>query len=206
MAFLRTALAPETWPIVRGGGLLLRAPQPADYGQWAELRAASREHLRPWEPEWARDELSRAAFRRRLRYYQKDMREEAGYAFFIFDEQQQILVGGLTLSNIRRGVTQATSVGYWTGVPYVGRGLMTRAVGLAARFVFNELYLHRMEAACLRNNYGSIAVLERNGFQREGVARGYLKINGKWQDHVLFALLSDDYRMAGMAREEQLQQ
>ena len=205
MAFLRTALAPETWPIIRGGGLVLRAPQPADYSQWAELRAVSREHLRPWEPEWARDELSRTAFRRRLRFYQKDMREEAGYAFFIFEEKHHALVGGLTLSNIRRGVTQATALGYWTGLPYVGRGFMTRAVGLAADFVFSELQLHRMEAACLRNNFGSIAVLERNGFQREGVARGYLKINGKWQDHVLFALLNDDRRGIKHRREGQLQ-
>ena len=205
MAFLRTALAPETWPIIRGAGLVLRAPQPADYGQWAELRAVSREHLRPWEPEWARDELSRTAFRRRLRFYQKDMREEAGYAFFIFEEQHQALVGGLTLSNIRRGVTQATALGYWTGLPFVGRGHMTRAVGLAADFVFSELHLHRMEAACLRNNFGSIAVLERNGFQREGVARGYLKINGKWQDHVLFALLNDDRRSVRHRREGRLQ-
>ena len=193
MAFLRSSLAPETWPVIRGDGLLLRVPQQNDYSPWAELRAVSREHLRPWEPEWARDELSRAAFRRRLRFYQKDMREELGYAFFVFREPDQALIGGLTLSNIRRGVTQAVSIGYWTGVPHVGQGHMTNAVRLAAEFVFNDLRLHRLEAACLPNNYASITVLERNNFVKEGLARRYLKINGRWQDHFLFALLREDF-------------
>ncbi len=194
MAFLRSTLVAETLPMVRDGSLLLRPPHANDYGQWADLRARSREHLRPWEPEWARDELSRAAFRRRLRFYQKDLREEQGYAFFIFDVVDGTLLGGLTLSNIRRGVTQAASIGYWTGLPYVGQGHMTRAVGLAAGFVFNTLHLHRLEAACLESNVGSITVLERNGFRREGLARKYLKINGVWQDHLLFGLLDEDYR------------
>ncbi|MGI9423785.1 MAG: GNAT family N-acetyltransferase [Hyphomicrobiaceae bacterium] len=192
MAFLRSALSTDAWPVIRGDGLTLRVPIAQDYGQWAELRAASREHLRPWEPEWARDELSRAAFRRRLRFYQKDIREELGFAFFIFRNDDDALVGGLTLSNIRRGVTQAVSIGYWTGLHFVGHGYMTQAVHMAAGFAFNSLRLHRIEAACLPNNLASIAVLERNGFRREGIARSYLKIDGHWQDHVLYALLSDD--------------
>ncbi|MGI9524501.1 MAG: GNAT family N-acetyltransferase [Hyphomicrobiaceae bacterium] len=192
MAFLRTGLTPDNWPSMRNGRLLLRPPGIADYGQWAELRAVSREHLRPWEPEWARDELSRAAYRRRLRYYQKDMREEVGYAFFIIHENDQQLVGGLTLSNIRRGVTQAASIGYWIGLPYVRRGFMTSAVALATHFVFENLRLHRIEAACLPKNTSSITVLESNNFRREGLARKYLKIDGQWQDHILFALLQDD--------------
>jgi len=194
MAFLRSALVADNAPVVRGGELMLRAPSLNDYAEWAELRAISREHLRPWEPEWSRDELSRASFRRRIRFYQKDLREEQGYAFFIIHAPSQSLIGGLTLSNIRRGVTQAASIGYWIGLPFVRQGHMTRAVRLAAGFVFDSLRLHRLEAACLPNNGGSIAVLERNGFQREGLARKYLKINGKWQDHVLLGLLDEDYR------------
>ena len=120
------------------------------------------------------------------------MRDELGYAFFIFRNTDDALVGGLTLSNIRRGVTQAVSIGYWTGLHFIGRGYMTRSVRMAAGYVFDTLRLHRIEAACLPNNTASIAVLERNGFQREGIARSYLKIDGRWQDHVLYALLSDD--------------
>jgi ribosomal-protein-alanine N-acetyltransferase len=194
MAFLKTGFAQETTPLLRGRGLLLRPPAPSDYAGWAELRDSSRAHLIPWEPKWSRDELSRWAFRRRLRYYQRDQREDLGYAFFIFDAATSRLMGGLTLSNVRRGVTQACALGYWLGARYVGRGHMHHAVSLAADYAFTELRLHRLEAACLPNNGPSIGVLRRNGFQEEGLARSYLKINGEWRDHILFALLADDPR------------
>jgi [ribosomal protein S5]-alanine N-acetyltransferase len=194
MAFLRSGLVGDVVPTVRGRGVWLRPPVVSDYAAWAELRSRSREHLRPWEPQWSHDELTRTAFRRRLRHYQLELREDLGYAFFIFAAGGDELLGGLTLSNVRRGITQAAAVGYWLGLPYIGRGYMTETVGAIIPFAFDELKLHRLEAACLPHNHASIRVLERNGFQREGLARRYLKIDGVWQDHLLFALLSDDPR------------
>jgi ribosomal-protein-alanine N-acetyltransferase len=200
MAFLRSPLTTELLPIVRGRGVWLRPPQMTDYPAWAELRALSREHLTPWEPEWARDELARSSYRRRVRYYQREMREDQSYAFLLFRDPGETLLGGLTLSNVRRGVTQAASLGYWLGRPHLGRGYMTEAVRSLSAFAFDELRLHRIEAACLPANTPSIAVLERNGFVSEGLARRYLKIDGRWQDHVLLALLSDDPRIAEARR------
>lgn len=194
MAFLKTGFATETLPQLRGRNLVMRPPAPSDYAAWADLRDLSRAHLTPWEPKWARDELSRWAYRRRLRYYQRDQREDLGYAFFIFEEETGALMGGLTLSNVRRGVTQACALGYWLGEPYIGQGNMRNAVALAVDYAFNDLRLHRIEAACLPSNAASIAVLRRNGFMEEGLARRYLKINGAWCDHLLFALLVDDPR------------
>lgn len=194
MAFLRSGLISEFYPYVRVDDLLLRPPAMGDYGAWAELRHRSRAHLVPWEPQWASDELSRTAFRRRIRHYQRELKDDTGYAFFIFRGSAETLIGGLTLSNVRRGVTQACSLGYWLGAPYANRGLMTKAVQSTAPFVFDELKLHRLEAACLPHNYASIRVLENNGFQCEGLARRYLKIDGEWRDHRLFALLPDDPR------------
>ena len=194
MAFLRSGLVGDLVPIVRGRRVWLRPPLASDYAAWAELRSRSREHLRPWEPQWAHDELSRAAFRRRIRAYQRDLREDLGYAFFIFGAGDDQLLGGLTLGNVRRGIAQAAAVGYWLGLPYVGQGYMTEAVRALIPFAFDELKLHRLEAACLPQNHASMRVLERNGFRREGLALRYLKIDGRWQDHALFALLSDDPR------------
>jgi [ribosomal protein S5]-alanine N-acetyltransferase len=194
MAFLRSGFVGDLVPIVRGHGVWLRPPMASDYAAWAELRSRSREHLRPWEPQWEHDELSRSAFRRRIRCYQRDLREDLGYAFFIFAANDDQLLGGVTLGSIRRGITQAAALGYWLGLPYVGHGYMTQAVQALIPFAFDELKLHRLEAACLPHNHASIQVLERNGFLREGLARRYLKINGRWQDHLLFALLSDDPR------------
>jgi [ribosomal protein S5]-alanine N-acetyltransferase len=192
MVFLKSTMLPDFTPQLSGHGVVLRAPQMTDYPDWAELRAMSREHLAPWEPQWARDELTRAAFRRRLRYYAREMREDLGYAMFIFREEDEALVGGVTVSNVRRGVSQSAALGYWIGLPYTRRGYMAGAVKVVAEFCFEELLLHRIEAACLPSNAGSIRVLERSGFVREGLARHYLRINGAWQDHVLFSRLVDD--------------
>ncbi|MEO0729287.1 MAG: GNAT family protein [Pseudomonadota bacterium] len=170
---------------------MLRPPLMSDYVAWAELRARSRRHLTPWEPAWGHDELARGSYRRRLRVHQRDQRDDLGYAFFLFTRTNE-LVGGLTLSNVRRGVTQAAALGYWVGEPFAQKGYMSEAVSIACRFAFEDLELHRIEAACLPTNYASIGVLTRNHFQKEGYARRYLKINGAWQDHILFGLLEDD--------------
>jgi len=197
MAFLRSSSGQDSALVVRGRGVLLRPLLMGDYAAWAELRARSREHLTPWEPVWQRDELTRSAFRRRVRHYQREAREDLGYAFLIFKEADDLLMlGGLTLSNVRRGVTQAAVLGYWLGQPYVRRGYMTEAVGAIAQFAFEDLHLHRLEAATMPHNSASIRVLERNGFRQEGLARKLLKINGTWEDHVLHALVAEDFLRA----------
>jgi [ribosomal protein S5]-alanine N-acetyltransferase len=192
MAFLRNSRSDEAAPVIRSERLWLRAPVMSDHPAWAALRSASRQHLTPWEPQWSMDELARISFRRRLRHYSREIQDDTGYPMLIFRQSDDALLGGLTLSNIRRGVTQAGCLGYWLGAPHQGRGYMTEAVRALADFGFGNMKLHRLEAACLLHNAASIAVLERAGFTAEGVARRYLKINGQWQDHRLFARLSDD--------------
>ena len=194
MALLRTATPSDLGPVIEAEKVVLRTPQMSDYPTWAELRAASHEFLTPWEPLWATDELSRASFRRRVRHYLRDLREDVGYALFIFAAMSGYLVGGLTLCNVRRGVTQSCTLGYWIGAKYAQQGYMTAAVRAVTPFVFDSLELHRLEAACLPNNTASIKLLERTGFRREGLARRYLRINGVWQDHLLYALLDSDPR------------
>jgi ribosomal-protein-alanine N-acetyltransferase len=192
MAFFRTVSFSEPLPTVEGDGVYLRAPQTGDYADWAALREASRAFLIPWEPTWPADDLSRGAFRRRLRRYAEDLRTDSAYAFFLFRKADHVLLGGLTLANIRRGVAQAGSLGYWIGEPYARRGLMSGAVRALVPFSFTALRLHRLEAACIPSNAASIRLLENSGFSREGYAREYLCINGLWQDHVLFARLAAD--------------
>ena len=192
MAFFRTVGFAETSPSLDGDGVTLRLPQMHDFEEWAELRAASRDFLVPWEPTWPADDLTRGAFRRRLKRYAEDWRADQSYAFFVFRKHDNVLVGGLTLAGIRRGVAQAGSIGYWMGAPYVRFGHMTAAVRTVLPFAVGTLRLHRVEAACIPTNVPSIRLLERCGFAREGYARQYLCINGIWQDHLLFARLKDD--------------
>ena len=192
MAFFRSVSFGEVLPAVTGKGVFLRMPVASDYPEWATLREQSRDFLTPWEPIWPPDDLTRAAFRRRLRRYAEDQRSDAAYAFLIFRTQDSALVGGLTLANIRRGVAQAGSIGYWTGRPFANQGYMSAAVRALVPFCFGSLRLHRLEAACIPTNKPSIALLEKVGFEREGNARGYLCINGAWQDHLLYARLKGD--------------
>lgn len=192
MALFRTASLAESIPVIEGVGVALRLPDAADYLEWAAVREQSRGFLTPWEPTWPSDDLTRAAYRRRLRRYAEDVRTDQGYAFFVFRRTDNALVGGLTLANVRRGVAQAGSLGYWMGAPYARNGYMAQAVRALIPFAFGPLRLHRLEAACIPTNAASIGLLKKTGFQYEGLARQYLCINGVWQDHLLFALLATD--------------
>lgn len=178
-----------------GRRVLLRSPAPEDWRAWAELRAKSRKHLAPWEPTWPRDALTRALYRRRMRQYAEEWRQGLGYSFFVLSRDEQVLLGGLSLSNVRRGVAQAASLGYWIGLPHANKGYMTEAIGVALAFAFEDLDLHRVEAACLPRNGASKTVLARNGFQEEGYAKAYLKIDGDWRDHLLFAINKEEWRL-----------
>jgi len=194
MALFRINRLADPAPLARGDGLYLRPAQSVDYAAWATLREASRAFLTPWEPSWPADDLTRAAFRRRLKRQAEEIARDEAYSFLIFEEGSDNMLGGITIGGVRRGVAQAATLGYWIGAPYARRGHMTRAVAAATAFGFSSLRLHRIEAACIPDNIASTRVLERNGFHKEGFARAYLRINGVWRDHLLFALLESDAR------------
>jgi ribosomal-protein-alanine N-acetyltransferase len=183
-------MTPESTLRVDGDGIFLRAPRAADFSEWRELRAASRSFLQPWEPTWPQDDLSRAAFRRRLAAYARDRDVGVAYPFFVFRSEDEALTGGITLSNVRRGVAQMGSVGYWCGWPFTRQGHTLAAVRALSQFAFRTLGLHRLEAACIPENEPSRRLLARAGFVEEGFAKSYLKINGVWRDHVLFGMLT----------------
>jgi ribosomal-protein-alanine N-acetyltransferase len=178
--------APEG-AVLSGQGVSLRFPAVEDFAQWSALRARSRAFLEPWEPAWPEDELASSAFRHRVRRYRELRGEDQCYPYFIFTGSD--LVGAATLSNVRRGVAQCATLGYWIGEPYARSGYMSRALALLLPHAFSALALHRVEAACLPRNKASIALLEKVGFEREGYARAYLQIAGRWEDHLLFAKL-----------------
>ncbi len=191
MALFRAVTRP-VGPVLSGRRIVLRVPQMADWLAWASLRDESRRFLSPWEPTWPADDLTRPAFKRRVKRYHREFRDEVGLPLFLVRHDDDQLIGGLTLSNIRRGVTQSCSLGYWMGERFAGQGYMSEAVRLVIPHVFETMKLHRLEAATMPTNQRSIALLEKAGFQREGFARQYLFIDGHWRDHVLFALLAAD--------------
>lgn len=179
-------------PRIDGPRVYLRPPLKRDWHGWAELRGQSRDFLVPWEPSWPADALTRAAFRRRLDRQSDEWERDTAYSFFILRQADDALLGGININNVRHGIAQMASLGYWIGRPYARSGYMTEAVRCAIAYAFDHVGLHRLEAACLPSNAASQAVLKRCGFQPEGLARRYLRINGEWQDHLLFGYLRDD--------------
>jgi ribosomal-protein-alanine N-acetyltransferase len=177
-----------------GKRVFLRPPERGDWAAWSALRHESRDFLTPWEPSWPSDALGRAAYRRRLARYAMDWRTDQGYSFFVFRPGDDALVGGIGLSNVRRGVAETASLGYWIGQRYARQGYMAEALAQSLEFAFLRLRLHRIEAACLPTNAPSRGLLLKCGFREEGYASQYLCIDGKWQDHVLFALLREEWR------------
>ena len=172
--------------------LVLRPPHRRDHAAWAAARQGSREHLERWEPSWGDNEFTPRAFRRRLKWYRDGARNDQSVSFFIETKPDKRLIGGLTLDAIRRGTTQRGVIGYWLTKDATGQGYMTEAVRAALGFAFRELKLHRVEAASIPENVPSVRVLERVGFEREGYMRAYIRIDGAWQDHLLFATINPD--------------
>ena len=185
---------------LQGGQVYLRRPIRGDWAEWAQLRAESSDFLRPWEPSWTGDALSRGAYRRRLQRYDVDWRNDEGYSFFIFGSDDDRLLGGIGLSNLRRGVAETASIGYWIGLPHARQGYMAEALGLLLGYAFDRLGLHRIEAACLPSNAPSRNLLAKLRFREEGHAKSYLCIDGRWQDHVLHALLAEEWHAATAGR------
>lgn len=183
-------------PAVRllGSKVFLRPSDRTDEKQWITIREESREFLEYWEPTWPADATTSAAFRRRLKKFSADWRDGLTYAFLIFRREDEVLLGGITLSNVRRGVSLSASMGYWMGKPHARKGYMAEAIQLSLGFSFDTLGLHRIEAACLPSNTPSRNLLLKSGFVQEGFARSYLRINGTWQDHVCYAILRTDSR------------
>jgi [ribosomal protein S5]-alanine N-acetyltransferase len=174
--------------------MTLRLPTHADFRSWSELRESSADHLRPWEPVWAHDHLSRKAFTNRVYWAGRAEGQGTALPLLMFHRDDQRLLGALTLDNIRRGPVQAGTLGYWVGAPFARRGYMKEAVLALVHYAFFTMDLSRIESACLPENTPSRGVLEKTGFKYEGVAQSYLQINGRWRNHVLYANLRHDRR------------
>ena len=186
--------APPAPPPVQlsGAQVWLRPAHLTDWPAWAELRESSRAFLTPWEPSWPIDCLTKGAWQRRLRRQYDEWKNDSAYNFLFFRAQDQALLGGVTLSHIRRGVTQTGTLGYWIGQRYARQGYTADAVRAVCTYALGAQALHRLEAGCLPHNMPSRKLLQRVGFREEGLARGYLRINGQWEDHVLFGILRED--------------
>ena len=177
-----------------GERVFLRPPKRRDALKWQKLRMSSKSFLVPWEPSWDASSCTRRAY---LRYFKNSnylANMDRAYSFLIFKTDDKTLLGGINIGNVRRGVSQSASLGYWIGEKYSRNGYMKEALKLLIPSLFVDLRLNRIEAATLEENIASNSLLKKIGFKKEGVLRKYLKINGTWRDHILYGLLEDDFK------------
>ncbi|MBC6402590.1 MAG: GNAT family N-acetyltransferase [Hyphomonadaceae bacterium] len=189
---LRRSRETELFGQATGGGVRLRHPGRADYNAWAELRRSNADYLSPWEPDCDEASLTRNSYRALLNACRRMIEKGRGYPFHIFRADDNTLVGAVNVTQVLRQPTRSAHLGYWLGQRYAGRGYARAAVRSVLEYCFNDLGLHRINAAVQADNELSVRLLQALGFTREGTARGYLKINGHWRDHDVYALLSSD--------------
>ncbi|WP_196053612.1 GNAT family N-acetyltransferase [Paracoccus lichenicola] len=173
--------------------IVLRLPAHTDFHAWVSLRQSSRDFLTPWEPVWSPDHLTRKSFVNRVYWAARASRGGTALPLFLV-RRDGVLLGAITLDNIRRGPAQSGTIGYWIGQDFARQGYMREAIGVLVHHAFTALDLSRIEAACLPENAASRGVLEKSGFKYEGVAQSYLQIDGRWRNHVLYANLRSDRR------------
>ena len=177
-----------------GERVFLRPPKRRDALKWQKLRMSSKSFLVPWEPSWDASSCTRRAY---LRYFKNSnylANMDRAYSFLIFKKDDKTLLGGINIGNVRRGVSQSASLGYWIGEKYSRNGYMKEALKLLIPSLFVDLRLNRIEAATLEENIASKNLLKKIGFKKEGLLRKYLKINGTWRDHILYGLLENDFK------------
>jgi [ribosomal protein S5]-alanine N-acetyltransferase len=177
--------------------VVLRAPRATDIAELRGLLIRNAEHLRPWSPSpppgtnpAGFTELGRSIARHR-----RDWKAGSGYVFVMqLRAPREPIVGRIALTSVTRGPFQSAQLGYWMDAGHVRRGLMSEAVDATLGFAFERLGLHRLQAAVMPTNHASRTILQKRGFREEGYAERYLRIAGKWEDHVLYGLTLEEWR------------
>ena len=181
-------------PFMRTERLVLRFGTEADVESMLRYRSENREHLAPWEP--ARNDyfFTEEAWRRRLRQNIEEARRGDAYAFILCPaEDVGQVIGVANLNDVYRHFSQTATLGYSIDRSHQGLGLMTEACRAVLWFAFRVLGLHRIEACYMPSNRASARVLEKLGFVREGLLRKSLLVDGKWEDHILVALIDEEW-------------
>jgi len=178
--------------VLTTSNLLLRNPTAEDGAELIDLHTRNQQHWLSWEPKVE----SYATYAVNLRNWLKENEEKKSERFFIFKKDQpDHLIGYCNFTQIFRGAFQACYLGYKIDKEFEGKGFMHEALQASIRYIFEGLRLHRIMANYMPVNVRSAKLLERLGFEKEGYAKQYLLINGKWEDHVLTALTIEKWQL-----------
>ena len=188
--------------ILTGPRVELRPLRGSDFDAWHEVRTRSREWLEPWEPladPGSPDPVTDPeAFRARCGAWERQRHFDTAYGFGLFLHDGS-LIGEVSLGSVQRGPFQSAFVGYWVDASHAGHSLVPEGVAVVLRYGFDDLRLHRIEAAIVPRNLASRRVADKLGLREEGVSVRFLQIRGVWEDHVRYAITSEEW---GARRDE----
>jgi len=178
-----------------GRRIVLRPLEVGDFPGWREVRRRNDDWLTPWEPSRLVGQPDviedRDAFAVRCSARQRERQLGTGFGYGIFVDG--VFAGEVNLSSVHRGAFQSGYIGYWVDRAQAGNGYVAEALVLVARYAFEDLRLHRLQIAIIPRNHRSRRVVEKLGLRDEGTALRYLEINGVWEDHVRYAITTEDW-------------
>jgi ribosomal-protein-alanine N-acetyltransferase len=175
-----------------GSKIFIRLFEDRDAEVLLDLYLRNGEFFQKYSPTYADDFYTLDSKRNFISDSIKQSEKGDKYSFGIFIKDNEKLIGGVDLFQIIRGPLQSCLIGYSLDKQYNGNGYVTEAVSLAVEFAFNKINLHRVEAGVMPSNTASMRVLEKVGFHKEGIAKKSVKLNGKWEDHQILAIISDN--------------
>lgn len=175
-------------PVLKTERCILRLPSEKDVPALVQFQNENRDHFAPWEPTQTPESFTEPYWRTKVIDAHKEFQEGKTLRFHLFLKDDQTLIGMVNFSRMTRGVFQCCGLGYRIGKAHEGKGFMSECLKAAIDHMFHTSHFHRIEANHLPNNTRSEKILRRLGFEREGYAKNYLRIAGKWQDHVLNSL------------------
>ncbi|OBA09102.1 alanine acetyltransferase [Bacillus subtilis] len=178
--------------MLKGNTIYARPLEVKDAEENLRLQSENRDFFEQFSMIRAVDYYTIEGQRKRIAEYQERMKKDTEYHFGIFTASDDTLIGTVSFFQIIRGALQTGFIGYFLDKTHNGKGLMTETVRLVVDYAFQELKLHRIEAGVMPRNLGSMRVLEKAGFHKEGIARKNVKINGVWEDHQVLAILNPD--------------
>jgi ribosomal-protein-alanine N-acetyltransferase len=186
-------------PRLAGPRVELRPLRSSDFPAWREVRTTSRDWLEPWEPRpepGTADPVADAdAFRARCSAWDRQRQFDAAYGFGMFLRVDDRFIGEVSLGTVHRGPFQSASIGYWVDRREAGNGYVPEGVALIIRYAFDDLHLHRLEAAIVPRNMASRRVASKLGLREEGTSERFLQINGVYEDHVRYAITVEEWNL-----------
>jgi ribosomal-protein-alanine N-acetyltransferase len=189
-----------TGPELQGARVLLRPLALGDFEEYREVRHRCRDWLVKWEPRSTFGHPDAADDRRAFaalcgaRDRERQLGTGYGFAMCVPREEGGMRFGGvMNLSSIQRGPFQNAYVGYWIDEALAGKGYTPEGLVCVLRFAFEQLLLHRLQIAIIPRNTPSRRVVEKLGLRNEGIAERYLQINGRWEDHVRYAVTAEEW-------------